>query len=87
MQPNEMAETLVLAGFSGIYLNRDGYAERGVALQRDLTSLLEREPMVSQNQQLLFFALDKMEDKLRRKYPGEAWQVRRRLALLPLQGN
>jgi hypothetical protein len=87
MKPNDMAETLVLAGFRGIYLNRDGYADRGAALQSDLTSLLEREPLVSQDQRLLFFALDNMEGKLRRKYPGEAWQVRCRIALASLQEN
>jgi hypothetical protein len=45
------------AGFRGIYLNRDGYADNGAKLETELTSVLGVKPIVSRQGNLLFFNL------------------------------
>jgi hypothetical protein len=53
----ELVNDLALAGFSGIYIDRCGYTDGGVALEAGLTELLQDQPMVSDNQRLVFFRI------------------------------
>jgi len=81
---SEMAETLALAGFSGIYLDRFGYADQGAKLEGELSALLGAPPLVSQNKRLAFFDLTAQQQHLRATYQGAEWEAKREAALHPL---
>ncbi len=53
----EFVEGISSAGFRGIYLNRDGYADGGAQLEGELTSFLGTPPLVSRKGNLSFFKL------------------------------
>jgi len=78
---NELVETLAFVGFSGIYLDRYGYADQGSELEAKLSKLLDTKPIVSANQRLVFFNLAKFNRELREKYTAEEWQRKRDAAL------
>src|SRR5439155_15013681 len=79
-----MLTSLVLAGFKGLYLDRFGYADRGRALENDLKEILHQQPLVSQNQRLVFFDLSEYERSLRSRLGIIEWQLRREEELIPL---
>jgi phosphoglycerol transferase len=54
---SELVERVRAAGFAGIYLNRDGYEDRGMRLETDLISLLKIQPIVNNEGNLVFFKL------------------------------
>lgn len=51
----ELVNDVRAAGFAGIYLNRDGYEDRGAKMEAELTSLLGTQPIVSRQGNLVFF--------------------------------
>jgi phosphoglycerol transferase len=53
----EMVKALSAAGFSGIYVNRDGYPDAAVKLEAQLSRLLCTKPILSGDQRLLFFSM------------------------------
>ena len=53
------------AGFTGIYINRDGYLDNGAKLEAELTALLGAKPVVSSKGNLSFFNLTDYNDRLR----------------------
>jgi len=57
-QPEELVKHLVDAGFSGVYINRDGYADRACALEAALARITNARPIESSNRQFAFFKLD-----------------------------
>jgi phosphoglycerol transferase len=57
MPLKEMVPTLYYAGFLGIYIARDGYADGGQKLEADLRNLLGTEPLQSGDGKMLFFEL------------------------------
>ncbi len=80
----EMVEALSLAGFSGIYLDRYGYADNGAKMESDLSGLLAAQPLVSSNGRLAFYDLNDYSRKLKEKYPAPEWEARRDATLHPL---
>ena len=48
-------ERLALAGFSGVYLDRAGFADSGAAREAELSRLLGVQPLVSQSGRQTFF--------------------------------
>jgi phosphoglycerol transferase len=75
----EMVQSLVLAGFSGIYLDRLGFADNGAATEAELSRLLGAGPLVSGNGRLSFFNLAGYRGELRQS----TWRAL--LRLLPGQ--
>ncbi len=63
----ELVATLVLAGFSGIYVDRYGFAENGADLEAKLSSLLKTAPILAANQRLVFFNLENAASKPRKE--------------------
>lgn len=57
LPPAQLVDALVQEGFRGLYIDRNGYADRAAALERELTHLLGSGPMLSQRQDLSFFDL------------------------------
>ena len=53
----ELLESVRAAGFSGIYVNLDGYEDRGAKLKGELTAALGVEPIVNREGNLVFFKL------------------------------
>ncbi|MEP7273794.1 MAG: hypothetical protein ABI882_20005, partial [Acidobacteriota bacterium] len=79
----DLAATLALAGFGGIYLDRFGYADSGTQLEADLAGVIGK-PMVSENGRLAFYDLTEYQRRLRVETPAGEWEARRETALSPL---
>ena len=60
---NEMVQTLLSSGFSGIYIDRLGYADQGTKLEMELANALGTSPIVSTDQRLSFFDLTKIQSR------------------------
>ncbi len=54
----ELVKSVRAKGFSGIYLNLDGYEDRGAKLASELTAALGVQPIVNREGNLLFFKFD-----------------------------
>jgi hypothetical protein len=80
----EMIETIALARFQGIYLNRNGYAETRPKIEVEIEDELSQPPLVSEDGKLVFFDLKDYHQKLREKYADAAWEAKREEALHPL---
>jgi phosphoglycerol transferase len=46
-------------GFRGVYVDRYGYGDGGAAVETELEKLLGRRPMVSADERLTFFPVDR----------------------------
>jgi phosphoglycerol transferase len=75
MPLSDMTQALACAGFSGIYLDRFGYADNGTQMVQDLSRILEEGPLVA-NARLLFFSLDHYRATLRRGLSESEWRAR-----------
>ncbi|MFX4261822.1 hypothetical protein ACOBQJ_06445 [Pelotomaculum propionicicum] len=62
---NEFLGTLSRAGFNGIYIDRNGYEDKGAGMEAELISLLGTEPIVSANKRLVFFKMEDYNKKLK----------------------
>lgn len=82
--PREMVETLAWAGFSGIYLDRFGYADKGAKLESELARVLGTVPLVSPNERLSFFDMSALRRHLEQQYPEAEQAARRQAAQSPL---
>jgi phosphoglycerol transferase len=51
----ELLQSVSAAGFSGIYVNLDGYEDRGAKLKGELTAALGVQPIVNREGNLVFF--------------------------------
>ena len=57
--PAQMVQSLKSKGFGGIWIDKDGYKDRGAAIQAAYSKLLGEEPLVSGDRHLLFYQLGK----------------------------
>jgi phosphoglycerol transferase len=57
LPPEDMVTALTEAGFAGIYIDRFGFADRAVALEKALRKLLLAAPLVSGDGRLAYFPL------------------------------
>lgn len=55
--PDQMVSTVRDAGFSGIFIDRFGYADNGGAIEAQLRTLLKSEPIADSQGRYLFFRL------------------------------
>jgi phosphoglycerol transferase len=85
--PEELVRTLSLSGFHGIYLDRTGYADGGVAMEAKLRHLLGGEPLTSGNQRKLFFSMAAYNAQLRQQIPASEWEELKKRALVLLDCN
>ena len=77
----ELVETLAFSGFNGIYVDRFGYSDRGVAVESELSKLIGKGPIASNSGRLSFFSLLEYNKHLRDKYTESEWIERQELAL------
>lgn len=83
--PPEFLKILAFSGFSGISIDRRGYADKGAGLERQFGVLLNRKALVSSGQRYAFFPLGAYAEKLRRTYSAETWEEKRDRALHPVR--
>jgi len=60
----EMLKALSLTGFSGIYIDRFGYADNGTDIVAKLVTLLGNTPLESNDRRLVFFGLEEYNKKI-----------------------
>src|SRR5204863_6876774 len=65
-------------GFKGIYVDRFGYADRGKELENRLQAILQEDPIISENQRLVFYDLSDFERNLRASLGRSEWQARQK---------
>jgi phosphoglycerol transferase len=81
----QMCETLAFAGFSGVYLDRNGYNDdAAVRMEAELRDVLQIGPSISENGRLVFFPATDYNWRLRQKYSESEWQAKQELTLHPL---
>ncbi|MEQ8220728.1 MAG: hypothetical protein ABRQ37_00390 [Candidatus Eremiobacterota bacterium] len=73
---NEFLDILAFSGFSGIYIDRYGYADSGSEIETKLSSILAIPPMISDNKRLSFFNIEPYGKKLREKYTEKEWDMK-----------
>lgn len=78
---DEMLDTLCLAGFRGLWLDRRGYADRGAQTESGVSRALGASPLVSADGRCSFFDLGKRERGLRARLSSREWAAREHLAL------
>jgi phosphoglycerol transferase len=81
---DELLQALSLAGFSGIYLDRNGYEDGGGAKEAEFAAALQSQPLVSGNGRLIFFNLADYTRRLQGRYSESEWQTRQEQALHPI---
>ena len=84
MPIREMVETLVFAGFGGLYVDRFGYSDHGAQLESDLADQLGTKPILSANQRMSFFPIIQVNAAFREKYTPQEWQMKEDAALHPI---
>jgi phosphoglycerol transferase len=80
----DLVRTLALAGFGGVYVNRDGFADGGRALTEDLDHLLGPEPIRSRSGRLCLYDLTGYARQLRSDLGEERWAAAHEAALHPV---
>jgi phosphoglycerol transferase len=81
----QMIESLAFAGFSGIYVDRNGYTQdEATALEAQLRSTLQVGPVASENGRLVFFKTTDYTSRLRQKYSESDWSAKETLTLHPV---
>ena len=80
----EVVEKLALAGFAGIYVSRNGYADRGANLEASLVPLLGKPSVISPNGDRSFFSLLPRVAELRSKLGAYEFRQRQLDILSPI---
>jgi phosphoglycerol transferase len=84
LAPEKMLHAVALAGFSGIYVDREGYADHGAGVEAQLTRMLSAPPLVSDDQKRAYFNLVDFATALRQSLPAAEWQNSRQRLLSPI---
>jgi len=80
---DQLVETLVWAGFSGLYIDRLGFDDNGVRIEKELYNVLQDLPLHSTDQELVFYDLTNYHTGLTQRTPRAEWAARRDAALHP----
>lgn len=81
----EMVQSLAFSGFSAIYLDRNGYADKGVAMESQLRETLQVSPTESANGRLVMFDMTDYNSRLYMQYSESDWQRKREQTLHKLR--
>jgi phosphoglycerol transferase len=77
----EMVDAAVLTGFSGLCIDRQGYADQAADLEARLSALLEAPPLVSADRKRSFFSLLEHTQRLQHAMSIEDWHRARQQML------
>jgi phosphoglycerol transferase len=64
LSPQKMLRQLAMTGFSGIYIDRNGFEDSGANLEKNLTELTGIKPFVSMDERYAFFNITRYVRKL-----------------------
>jgi phosphoglycerol transferase len=64
LSPQKMLRQLAMTGFSGIYIDRNGFEDSGANLEKSLTELTGIKPFVSMDERYAFFNITRYVRKL-----------------------
>ena len=81
---NELLETISFAGFSGIYIDRFGYADNGAEVEKQISSILKVSPIISGNQRLVFYNMDLYNNMRKAGYAATEWEKKKNGILFPI---
>jgi phosphoglycerol transferase len=84
LPPERMVDLLSIMGFDAIHVDRNGYEDRGAALQARLAAILGTPPCVCENGRDLFFPLVRYRARFLATCPREEVAALRAQALWPL---
>lgn len=84
LPPEKLLQALAFEGFTGLYLDRFGYDDRGAALEAKFSELLQQQPLNSPNGRLLFFNLSDYGRSLRDQYSESEWELKKELSFHPI---
>ncbi|HXG93041.1 MAG TPA: hypothetical protein VNN73_11845 [Blastocatellia bacterium] len=73
----EMLEILAVTGFSGVYIDRNGFRDRAAELEKQLSDLLRIRPLVSENMRQSFFNIEPYRETLKQELPPSVWETKR----------
>jgi phosphoglycerol transferase len=79
----QLVDTLAWAGFSGVYIDRHGFADGADALRLGLESALGASPLYSADRELVFYSLTRHRARLESATPRADWDDKRDAALHP----
>jgi phosphoglycerol transferase len=77
----DLLRTLAVAGFSGVYVDRAGYDDRGVAIERDLARETGARPIETDDYRLAFYDLRPFATALRDRLGPDGWAAARAASL------
>jgi hypothetical protein len=86
LPPDRLVETLAWAGFSGIYISRNSFADGGRRIENDLSAVLGGVPLLSPDERLVFYNLKDYRARLERLVSRGEWESKREAALHPPLG-
>jgi phosphoglycerol transferase len=75
LRAQDMVNTLVFAGFRGIYLDRMGYADDGQQMIQDFSRILGQSPTYSEGSSKVFFLLNSYAQNKKHQTPPEEWKT------------
>ncbi len=82
--PKELVQSLALAGFGGIWLDRSMYGDKARAMEAKLAELLAVSPLVSANARFLFFDMGLYQRRLRTSMSALEWDARHESVMNPV---
>lgn len=74
----ELLPALSAFGYVGVSVDRAGYVDGGVALEKQLREMTQAEPIISPNGRLAFYPLDKYELRVKGDTSSERWEAWKR---------
>lgn len=73
----EFLENLSLAGFNGVYVDRNGYEDKGAKIESELTKLLGTTPVTNHTERFAFYPMLEYNKQVRQKYSEEEWLAKK----------
>jgi len=74
-------QNLVLAGFRGVFIDREGFADVDDQIVSELKAMLGEIPLESEDKRYVFFDLSSFGEALRAKYAPGQWEIAQRRVL------
>jgi phosphoglycerol transferase len=84
MGADQALDTLTLAGFSGIFVARDGYSDRGKGLEEGLRSKLGAPTLVSQDGGTAFYSILDRQKRMQSELGAKEFERRKQDVLNPV---
>lgn len=73
----QFLEHLSLAGFNGVYVDRNGYEDKGVKIESELAQSLGSTPVTDRTGRFAFYPMLEYNQQVRQKYTEAEWLARK----------